>query len=511
MQPSYRSPVYPALTTVETLSSKQVDQKYGTDVAQLGSGSYGIVIATTKNYAIKIDMKDENYEIEGLSDTIILETSIYKLLTPNKFISPVIAAYFTPTSISLVMMRASYTLENCDWSNAKKLVMGQLLFAIDYIHKNGVIHNDIKPSNILVMDHVLKIADFGISSYGSYKRSHKPCDIVTIGYRAPELFPCDDKYDARIDVWSAGIILLEQSTELLRAFDEIKQWHLITKYLGLPTYHTWPNYDKTRHWDNYKESVYHGPPTYLWDRIKDTEERNFVQRLLQYPALRPTAAQALQNPYFFTIEPIPNNNEIKPYDPPLKPMTSGVLYIPFRIFLTWLTIMATKSQLKLGWQVLNLAILFIYDYRARKNLQENDLYHIGATALLLAGKALRRVITLEDIVSKYSDVLTATRLLQDERELMSTLDMCLLRVTAIDKSTSQNLNIVIITILSKPDLCLGLTQAQIREYAEAWLNVDIVHKNKQDTVPTAIREYLNGSDADLPQMLLQVRKIRYGK
>lgn len=42
-----------------------------------------------------------------------------------------------------------------------KNYMYQLVKAIDHMHRNGIFHRDIKPENVLVVDNVLKVADFG--------------------------------------------------------------------------------------------------------------------------------------------------------------------------------------------------------------------------------------------------------------------------------------------------------------------------------------------------------------
>jgi len=42
--------------------------------------------------------------------------------------------------------------------------MKEILIAVDYIHKNRILHRDIKPGNILVTkDNKLKLADFGLA------------------------------------------------------------------------------------------------------------------------------------------------------------------------------------------------------------------------------------------------------------------------------------------------------------------------------------------------------------
>ena len=70
-------------------------------------------------------------------------------------------------------------------------------------------HRDIKPENLILKDNdndgEVKIADFGLATYvncGEYL--FKRCG--TPGYVAPEIL-ADDKYDQKVDVFSAGVIL----------------------------------------------------------------------------------------------------------------------------------------------------------------------------------------------------------------------------------------------------------------------------------------------------------------
>ena len=88
--------------------------------------------------------------------------------------------------------------------------MHQLLTAVSYMHKKGVVHRDIKPENILFtstdQDSPIKIIDFGLSrKHNSTKKSSPMTTVVgTPYYIAPEVL--HRKYDKTCDLWSMGVI-----------------------------------------------------------------------------------------------------------------------------------------------------------------------------------------------------------------------------------------------------------------------------------------------------------------
>jgi len=83
--------------------------------------------------------------------------------------------------------------------------IGQLARALAFCHEHSVIHRDIKAENLLLDEHDnLKIADFGWSTVTKSKRR---TFCGTLDYLAPEMLT--DSYDARVDVWSLGVLMYE--------------------------------------------------------------------------------------------------------------------------------------------------------------------------------------------------------------------------------------------------------------------------------------------------------------
>jgi serine/threonine-protein kinase len=88
----------------------------------------------------------------------------------------------------------------------------QILGALSFAHRNGVVHRDIKPHNIIVRpDGRLKVTDFGIARSGASQMTEAGSIVGTAQYLSPEQAR-GAPVDPRSDLYSLGIVLYEMLT-----------------------------------------------------------------------------------------------------------------------------------------------------------------------------------------------------------------------------------------------------------------------------------------------------------
>src|SRR3979411_1338077 len=117
-------------------------------------------------------------------------------------------------------------MESLDGSALKELILSrgpapltvaieyarQILSALRFAHRHGIVHRDIKPHNVLVdAEGRVKVTDFGIARAGASQMTEAGSIVGTAQYLSPEQARGTD-VDQRSDLYSLGIVLYELLT-----------------------------------------------------------------------------------------------------------------------------------------------------------------------------------------------------------------------------------------------------------------------------------------------------------
>ncbi|KAK7075075.1 regulation of replicative cell aging [Halocaridina rubra] len=106
----------------------------------------------------------------------------------------------------------------------------QVIFAVQYLHTNNILHRDLKTQNIfLTKTNLVKVGDFGIARFLRDKQDLATTAIGTPYYLSPEI--CQRRpYNHKSDMWAVGCILYELCA-LRHPFDAESFEDLIIKIL----------------------------------------------------------------------------------------------------------------------------------------------------------------------------------------------------------------------------------------------------------------------------------------
>lgn len=187
---------------------------------KLGSGSYGDVFkayrktGTRDVVAVKCVLRGRLSKFEA--DNLIQEIGLLKKLK-HEFIVEMKDFAWDSSYIYIIMeycgggdlsryLRTRRVLSE----DLCKRFLQQLAAALQFLRSQNISHMDLKPQNILLSSRIggrLKLADFGFAQHFSSDQTKSAIRGSPL-YMAPEMI-IDGKYDARVDLWSVGVILFE--------------------------------------------------------------------------------------------------------------------------------------------------------------------------------------------------------------------------------------------------------------------------------------------------------------
>ncbi|GMJ05354.1 MAP kinase 19, ARABIDOPSIS THALIANA MAP KINASE 19 [Hibiscus trionum] len=300
----------------------------------IGKGSYGVVCAALDTHTgEKVAIKKIQDVFEHASDAIriLREVKLLRLLRHpdiveiKRIMLPPSKREFKDIFVVFELMESDLhqvIKANDDLTREHhQFFLYQMLRAMKYMHTANVYHRDLKPKNILANANCkLKICDFGLARVAF---SDAPTTVfwtdyvATRWYRAPELCGSfSSKYTPAIDIWSIGCIFAEVLTgkPLFPGKSVVHQLELITDLLGTPSAETicGVRNDKARKYLMEMQKKHPVPFSKKFPNADPLAVR-LLQRLLAFdPKDRPTAEEALADPYFKGLAKIEREPSCQP-------------------------------------------------------------------------------------------------------------------------------------------------------------------------------------------------------
>ncbi|KAI9828449.1 MAG: hypothetical protein M1832_002877 [Thelocarpon impressellum] len=182
----------------------------------LGSGNFGVVykaidLATGETVAIKhIDLETEDDEIaEVQTEIAMLSSCACPQITQYR------TCFLRGSKLWIVMEylgggSGSDLLAPGPFNEAQvAIICREMLLGLDYLHREGKIHRDIKAANVLFSTSgKVKLADLGVSAQVSNLQSQRHTFVGSPFWMAPEII-VSAGHDFKADIWSLGITALE--------------------------------------------------------------------------------------------------------------------------------------------------------------------------------------------------------------------------------------------------------------------------------------------------------------
>lgn len=196
----------------------------------LGKGTFGKVIlcrekATNHLYAIKILKKEVIIKKDEVAHTLTEKNVLQK--TKHPFLVQLKYSFTTVDRLCLVTEYVNggelyfhLSQERVFTQVRTRFYAAEIICAISYLHKKGIIYRDLKLENLL-LDHDghIKIADFGLCKEDIHFGNTTKTFCGTPEYLAPEVLD-DSDYGRAVDWWGLGIVMYEMMSGRLPFYNQ---------------------------------------------------------------------------------------------------------------------------------------------------------------------------------------------------------------------------------------------------------------------------------------------------
>lgn len=227
------TPAYPAATHFTLAGGARVLDRY-TIQRGLGIGGFGEVYFAIsdagKEVAIKKIQRNLEIELRGVSHCLNLKhpnlVSLFDVCRDETQSWWVVMEYVAGASLRDALDRNPSGLTEAE---TRRWFAGAAA-GVAHLHREGLVHRDLKPGNLFDDYGVVKVGDYGLSKFISESRRGGQTESVgTFHYMAPEIGR--GEYGREIDLYALGVILYEMLTGRL-PFDGETAHEIIVKHLS---------------------------------------------------------------------------------------------------------------------------------------------------------------------------------------------------------------------------------------------------------------------------------------
>ncbi|XP_030340563.1 ribosomal protein S6 kinase alpha-5 isoform X6 [Strigops habroptila] len=196
----------------------------------LGTGAYGKVFLVRKVsghdagklYAMKVLKKATIVQKAKTTEHTRTERQVLEHIRQSPFLVTLHYAFQTDTKLHLILdyinggeLFTHLSQRERFSENEVQIYIGEIVLALEHLHKLGIIYRDIKLENILLdSDGHVVLTDFGLSKEfltDENERAYSFCG--TIEYMAPDIVRGGDTgHDKAVDWWSVGVLMYELLT-----------------------------------------------------------------------------------------------------------------------------------------------------------------------------------------------------------------------------------------------------------------------------------------------------------